>query len=433
MPIITARRIVLLVASVIGGKPGGMAKSGKAPVAPEISHAWGSFMKNGMLSGWCVATAVVLTTAGAAVAQAPVNRAVDNSDYSRQGTAATRSVVSMPETPATVMPASLTFDAAPPATVPAHPAAFSPGNVFGDLPDNGPPPYRVWGSADGLFWKIKSPPLPPLVATVPFGGILKYDTQFLPGVNTHNFTPITIQPTANVAANNPLSQNEQFGGRFTAGVWLDPEQNFGIDGGGFFLATHHTGFASTSGSANQGGIPLTGINHFFIMGTTIPTETFPAFLIRQVNENLTGTASAGLWGTELNARCASASLGAVSGFAGFRYINFHEDLGVQNSFQMLIPPGTKNDGGANSFGSNLGNLQYNTTDSIHTRNEFYGGQVGLDMDMFVYRFIIDLRAAAALGVMHQTADVFGANTLNGTTAAGGLLSAPQDLGTHTRN
>ncbi len=402
-------------------------------------------MNSGTMSGWVSAAAAVLATAGWAAAQQPGNRAIDDSSYTRRSGIASRPVLSAADdspTPA-VAPAGLVFDAPPAPQSPAPaaaPAGSWPGDVFGDLPDNCPPPYRVWASGDALFWKIKSAPLPPIAATVPFGGVLEYQTQFLgptpvsPGVYTNNFAPITIQPTATLVSGNSLSQNWQPGGRFAAGVWLDPEQSIGIDGGGFFLDTHRTGFASSSGNANQATIPLTGINHFFVPGTRIPTETFPAFLVRQVDESLSGTASAGLWGTELNARCASASLGAVSGFAGFRYINFHEDLGVQDSFQMLLPPGTTNNGASgNSFGSNLGNLQYNTIDSIRTHNEFYGGQVGFDLDMFVYRFIIDLRASAAIGVMRQAADVLGSATFNGTTTPGGLLSGPLDNATHSRN
>jgi hypothetical protein len=159
----------------------------------------------------------------------------------------------------------------------------------------------------------------------------------------------------------------------------------------------------------------------------------PAFLVRQVNADLVGTETSRLWGAELNARCASGSLAGVSTFAGFRYFNFREDLGVLDTVQLFLPT-TISAGSGNSFGTNLGNLQYSTADRIATHNEFYGSQVGFDLDLPIHRLVIDLHTAVALGVMHQSADVFGANVQSGgAPAPGGLLSGPLDNGTHSRN
>jgi hypothetical protein len=143
-----------------------------------------------------------------------------------------------------------------------------------------------------------------------------------------------------------------------------------------------------------------------------------------------------MWGAELNLRCASSSLGAVSGFAGFRYLEFYEDLGLQNSFRLFLPAGfTDLNGAGGPLNTNLPtDLNYATADTIRTYNHFYGGQVGFDLDMSCCRFLVDVRAKAALGVMHQTVNVVGATLLpDGTVAPGGLLSSPLDLGTHSRD
>jgi hypothetical protein len=80
------------------------------------------------------------------------------------------------------------------------------------------------------------------------------------------------------------------------------------------------------------------------------------------------------------------------------------------------------------------NLQFVTSDTIRTHNDFYGGQVGFDLDMSASRFIMDIRVMAALGVMHQTVDVFSTSVLpGGSVVAGGLLSSPFDQGRHNRD
>jgi Putative beta barrel porin-7 (BBP7) len=402
-------------------------------------------MDSGTKTGWLIATAAALVTASWATAQAPVKPAVDCTDYSLPASPAPRAAkpASSPPPVSAVMPAGLTFEAPTGGLAEAHgasPSAPWPGNPFEGIPDRGPPPYQVWASADFLVWKIHSASLPTLTSgVVPFG-VVEYNTG--PAGIIHNFAALSLQSTASVATPN-LSLNEQFGGRFTAGMWLDPEQSLGIESSFFFLNSRSTGFSSTTdGQINQAGVVFPGgLNTVMLTGGTL-TQTNTAFVVRQANADLAGTFSNGLWGAELNARCASTALGAVSSFVGFRYINFHEDLAMQNSAQAFLPSAF-DFAGVQPGSTFPANVQFNNADTIKTHNDFYGGQVGLNIDMFVNRFILDLRGKVALGVMHQSADVFGSTTttsqLNATsppnvaTTPGGLLSGPLDNGTHSRN
>jgi hypothetical protein len=399
-----------------------------------------------MKSAWVSATAAVFLIAGWAAAQAP----------------------GLPPAIIPNSPDPYLVDPPPPSGIPPklqaaiHGCPFCTWLTAGCLGDE-PLPYQAWVSADFLVWNIRSATLPGLASTVPVG-LIRVDT-----VNTfqnpngtpagppqivENFAPFSIQTASTVAAGSNIDLGEQFGGRFTAGVWLDSESSVGIEGRGFYLIRRTDGFTSTTGnSVNQSVITLPFANNVFLVtpstattpGTRTLEQSFTAFVVRQVNSDLTGTASSGMWGGELNVRCVSPSLGAVSGLVGFRYVNLHEDLNVHSTTQFFLPQGFEDVNGAGGpLNTNLPtNLNYTTVDAIGTHNNFYGGQVGLDLDMYVNRFIIDIRGTAALGVMHQTVDVlsgFQLVSVAGTPAvttvtngAGGLLSSPLDQGSHSRN
>src|SRR5689334_20862197 len=98
---------------------------------------WETSMKN----TWVSAAAAVLATAGWAVAQSP-----GSSTVHRAGVTAASPLV-WPTPAAPVAPA-------------AAPGQVAPADLFPDDVDYGPPPYRVWGSADFLVWKLRSFTLP---------------------------------------------------------------------------------------------------------------------------------------------------------------------------------------------------------------------------------------------------------------------------------
>src|SRR5207247_866512 len=76
------------------------------------------------------------------------------------------------------------------------------------------PRYRVWGSAEYLFWWIKDTPLPPLVTSSPPGTL-----------------PALGRPGTTVLfGGNDVDNEERSGGRFTLGMWLDACEHFGIEG-----------------------------------------------------------------------------------------------------------------------------------------------------------------------------------------------------------
>jgi hypothetical protein len=375
--------------------------------------------------------AAVLLTAGWAAAQAPA--------------------------PSLVLPDPYLSPSPPAIEGNAAPSGYAPSaRLAADGPDLFPAPYRVWTSGDFLVWKLRNAPLPPLVAAVPVGVIQVQATDTFVTSTLATLTinqtlppaPVSIQSTATVADGNKLNLGEQFGARFTAGVWLDADESVGLESTFFFINRRTAGFHSGTDNTNaQSTIDLAATNNLFFltpstttttitMGTTTRTTTTSTITLTPVNAfaasavsravtDVTGTGSTEMWGAELNARCTAPSLGAVSGLVGFRYLDLHENLGVRDSLRLS----------STDINSNFPTeLNYNTADAIRTQNYFYGGQVGLDLDMYLGRLIADLRFKTALGVMHQTVNVLGTTIEpDGTVQAGGLLSSPFDTGNHSRN
>jgi hypothetical protein len=381
-----------------------------------------------MKSGWVTATAAVFVIVGWAAAQAPV----------APGPA--------PQLPPGLPDPYLT-PAAPPGVTAAEPGAatgYAPsGGLAADCPDSWPPPYRVWGSADFLVWKLRNAHLPPLATQAV--GVVLVNTQTL--VTAAGVMPIAVPESVSIvsiptfAGGNSLNVGEQFGGRFTAGVWLDPQEYFGIEATGFFITPRSAGFGfnnSTTSAADQFVLNFPSTTTFVSTGPAAPPTPFltvPNVVPGRSTTNVAGTSSAQLWGAELNARCASPSLGAVSGLIGFRYLDFRENLQDRDSTHLILSPAP----GGNVSGLPP-DLSFAAVDSIRAHNDFYGGQIGLDLDMYLGRFMADISGKSALGVMHQTVNVFGASVSNGTgtmldgvVVPGGLLSSAVDNGSHSRN
>jgi hypothetical protein len=419
---------------------------------------------------WLSATAAVLLTAGWAAAQP----AITSGDY--RGT---------PPPP-------------PPAGVPEHPPedAAASGLVADGL--SGAPSYRVWASGDFLVWKLPNISLPSLAATLPVG-FLQLSTQdrfqspagepLHPDNTLMHVVPVSI---VSAPATDSLNVGEQFGARCTAGVWLGAQECFGLESTLFYINSRNVVFHNTTGNAmlptDQFLLHFPFSSNVFVVtsgtmtttmtsgsmttttvttGTTTATTTtttgptsvttttpttsaliasFPAFILRQSVANLTATGSTGMWGAQLNARTTwDPDHGWLGSLVGFRYLDYREDLQVANAVRLFLPPEFQD---RNELGQSLNtnlptDLRYTTADAIRTRNQFYGGQVGLNLDMCLGRLIVDTRVLLGLGVMHQTVEIAGATQTASvldaqgvptvTSSPGGLLSGPLDQGTHTCN
>jgi hypothetical protein len=285
---------------------------------------------------------------------------------------------------------------------------------------------RFHGNVDYLLWWVKSAPLnAPLVSTGPpandEGFLFNSDSTILYG-----------GPRAPATGGNPNQTFAPFSGtRLNLGYWLDDEQRFGIEGGGFMLFRRTAGFAAQSDANGSPGMRIPVFN-------TVPYSTGGA-LDLMVSENglpvaipniLSGavnvTNSLRLWGSDVTGVFnfyRDSTLG-LSGLVGFRYLDLFESFNLQDDIVGI--------GGI--FSGQNGTV----IDHFQTRNQFYGGTLGLRGRYSSGPVSIDLNGRVALGSSHEVLNISGyfqAFNYHGPVAAGpeGIFAQPSNEGRRSAN
>ena len=161
-----------------------------------------------------------------------------------------------------------------------------------------------------------------------------------------------------------------------------------------------------------------------------PTEdaeivAYPGVLAGAVDVHMTSQ----LWGGDANLRTNLASgcfLGcgvSVDGYLGYRYLSLEEKLFISENL-------TTADGGPP--------VSFAVADQFRTKNQFNGGQIGLETEFRHGRWFLDLDTKVAVGEMHQVVDIEGSTAITDSTGAvtrftGGLLAQPTNMGVHGRD
>ena len=131
-------------------------------------------------------------------------------------------------------------------------------------------------------------------------------------------------------------------------------------------------------------------------------------------------------GCEINGRVCAYQCwdNRVDALAGVRYLNLNEslDVGAISAYSPPLLPV----GGLLTVG-----------DGFHTRNQFFGGQVGGVVTFQRSCWDLRCRGTVAFGDSHETLDVTGGSalvtSLGTITAPGGVLAQPSNLGSHQRD
>ncbi len=273
-----------------------------------------------------------------------------------------------------------------------------------------------------LLWRFKNDAVPPLITTSApqdFGILGRPTTQVLFG-------------------GDGLSSGEHSGARFTAGFWLDDCHEEAVEISGFFLPGDNKQFAVNSAMFPVIARPFFSVNR---NAETTQLTAFPG--ISTGNANVFN--SSNLWGLEADLRCklCCGSTGCndccscggldngwtyrVDGLVGFRYLNLREDLTItENVLNAPTAPPPVNSARAFVY------------DDFATRNEFYGGQVGLDTVFSRGPWSLDVTGKVAIGdtaqnlVINGSQNVTFANGVN-QTFVGGLLAERTNIGSFHRN
>jgi hypothetical protein len=269
--------------------------------------------------------------------------------------------------------------------------------------------YCWWVRAEGLVWWVKDGQTPPLVTG---------------GSRTDRFPGALDEPGTTVLFGGALASQEHAGGRFSFGLWPGPGQCLGLEGSYLFLATRTDTF-SASGAPNS-SVLARPIFDVLAGRENTALVTFPGKSSGTVTVSsptyLQGAEANGIWlaGQGRDAR--------VELLAGFRYLDLNEAVDIGQS-QNISPLGTFTS--TSTVGVNIG-------DHFGTRNNFYGGQVGL---RGLWRFgcwEVDGSAKVAIGDSHEVVTISGFTTLQpptgpATTLNGGILALPSNSGSFSHD
>jgi hypothetical protein len=276
----------------------------------------------------------------------------------------------------------------------------------------------VWAGVEALWWWEKKQPLPANLVTTG----LASDTR--PGALGQPNTVVVFGPGG-------VSYGAFSGLRAFAGVWLDAHRILGLDVSGFVLEDRGSAFGISS---TPGGNPLLAVRHL-----DVPTGTPDAFLIATPgNGGSVGPFAGGvavrtesqLWGIDqnvLHAFCWSPCFHLV-GLTGFRYLDLNDSVTILTRKNALGSSAALFLG--NSYPAPALEL---TSDHFRGRNQFFGGQMGLQAEWFFNRFFLGLTGKLALGQTDEVTNVLGISTMQPQnarplTASGGLFALPGNSG-----
>ncbi len=246
--------------------------------------------------------------------------------------------------------------------------------------------------------------MPPLVTTSPDG------------------TPVGqagVLPNADILfGNQRINTRGRSGSRLTLGYWFDPCQSLGIENTFFFIGSDNQGYATSSS-----GSPILARPFFNTL-----TQAQDALLLAYPNTivgSVNITSSRSIYSNELNLRRA-LYVDCWSRFdvlLGYRYFRLSEGLNIGTNTTSL-------DGEA------VGTT-FAVNDAFNTRNNFNGGQLGVNYQMYRGCWTIDLLMKLALGGVSQRATINGSTvrTVPGggtTTFDGGILALPSNIGQHNQ-
>jgi hypothetical protein len=251
--------------------------------------------------------------------------------------------------------------------------------------------------------------------------------------------PVFTSQTSTLPVNDSQGRGDHEGGRLTIGYWFDPAQSCGIEISGFDLQPRTSNFISTTNGATAGAGLFT-VNTGLATTLTSPPApaalagTLPVVFLGQASGSAVVAQTTELWGGEVNVDATGAFFGPVrvGGLLGFRYLELRDKLLLGTKEMVTLTPQAVNPVLPFLVTGN-GLLPFSTLDTIGTRNRFYGGQAGLEVEAPCGCFFLRARGKIALGDMHESADVLGFTATPGAVFPGGLLSSPADTGRHVRD
>jgi hypothetical protein len=253
----------------------------------------------------------------------------------------------------------------------------------------------TWGGIDSLLWWTKGRDYPPLATTS----------------NAVDQGVLGQPSTVVLFGQNPVGGDARFGGRLTAGVWLDPVQCAGV---GFRFAA------------------LQGENKFFDQtsdGTTVLARPFFNTLLGTEDALLIG--QPGVSNGAIHAKTENDFLTTQV------YGRFQLTGDATNRLDMLAGYQMARIDDSFRIASRTNVPAFATSfffeDRFSTQNEFHGGMLGLMGERWHGRAKISWLGTLALGNMREHVNIAGNGDVNGVPFNGGFFAQPTNIGAYERN
>jgi hypothetical protein len=277
-----------------------------------------------------------------------------------------------------------------------------------------------WFSAEYLLWRFKHENAPPLLTTSngpPNPGILgRPDTSVL--VNDQN-----------------LPNDTRSGARFTLGFWFPRFDCLGMEVSYFFIGqqSRSANFSSPNGEPVLGR-PFTdvlnnNVQGAFLTGGPVGTYGFIVPGINGANGTFNMTSTSYLWGLEANLRqkLCCGPCGYLDLLFGYRHLQLTDSINITDVENSVAGPGA--------------GTSVVSHDSFATRNQFNGGQIGLDGCWYFWRrCFVGGTVKVAFGDVRQTVTISGDSTITGSpnpaangSFPAGVLALPSNIGEFHRD
>ena len=269
-------------------------------------------------------------------------------------------------------------------------------------------PSRFWVRGEYLFWFTKDANLPVLVTT---GGASDPRPGALGNPNT----------AAEFGGGGQDFFNRS-GARMFAGYWLDDGHCWGLEAGYFFVA----GISTGQNFASPGNPVLSRPFFNTSAGNDAEVVAYPGV----TNGNVLVTTGSFLQGAEMNMTMLlwKDKHWRMQGLVGFRYLNLNESVQINENDNIAVS--AQYAGQPIPFAGD----SINVMDSFTTRNDFYGGQIGIRTEYHYKRLSLEFLAKVAMGCTNEVVNIQGSTNINGTTFYNsGLLALSSNSGQFTRD
>jgi hypothetical protein len=282
----------------------------------------------------------------------------------------------------------------------------------------------LWFNSEYLLWWVKSSSVPiPLAET---GSSVT--ATFTRG--TPSTFAVSLAGARTVLGDSPLDYGSFTGFRETIGGWLDGEQTTGVEVGGFFLGQRSIDSRVSSDALGNPPLAVPYLQSNGSPGLVVVASPPLSALSNPLVGGISTSSSSRLWGLETNAliNLDRSDRYRLDLLAGIRYLDLSEDFGV-GAYQSEVEQG-----------ADVESVLTTTADSFHTRNQFYGGQIGARARYGYERLSMSIQAELALGSTHEVLDIGGITTfssINQVTPAqptpGGIFAQQSNIGRFTRD